>query len=61
MIAALCILALSIRYRAWEAVVLGFMMDMLWLPFEGIAFPYFTLGSIAVVWLLEPLRTQFLR
>lgn len=55
---AICIVLLSIRWRAWEAVLLGLLMDLLWLPAGG--FPLFTIGAIAVVWAFEPLRSEFL-
>lgn len=62
-VTALCILALSVRYRAWEVIFLGLVVDMLWVPahLSWEVFPYFTVGSILVVWLFEPLRVQFLR
>lgn len=61
------ILALSIRYRAWEALVLGLGVDLLWqTPASSFMnlpswLPLFTLFAIAVVWLCEPLRVEFLR
>lgn len=60
---ALCIVLLAARYRAWEAILLGLFVDFLWLPveFTTITFPYFTLASLVVVWIFEPLRLQFLR
>lgn len=60
---ALCIVALALRYRAWEAVFLGLIVDLLWVPSDisFAVFPYFTIGSILIVWLFEPLRVQFLR
>jgi len=61
-IPAICILLLSLRFRAWEAVVLGVFMDMLWLSpdtgFHGL--PLFTIYAIAIVWILEPIRSEFL-
>jgi hypothetical protein len=61
-IPALAILLLALRFRAWEAVVLGLCVDMLWLApnsgFHGL--PLFTIAAITVVWGLEPLRSQFL-
>ena len=61
-IPAICILLLSLRFRAWEAIVLGVFMDLLWLPpgsmFYGL--PLFTIFAIAVVWIFEPLRVEFL-
>ncbi len=59
---AACIVLLSIRFRAWEAILLGLLVDMLWLG-SGTGFheiPLFTLGAIAAVWLLEPVRSEFL-
>jgi len=62
-VAAVCVFALALRYRAWEAIVLGLFMDFLWLPTDLslYTFPYFTFGALIVVWLFEPLRAQFLR
>lgn len=54
------IVALSVRFRAWEALALGLCADMVWLPFMN-SVPVYTLIAIAVVWLFEPLRTEFLR
>jgi hypothetical protein len=60
---ALCILALALRYRSWEAVLLGLCVDFMWLPLglSAFTFPYFTLGAVIFVWAFEPLRMQFLR
>jgi len=56
-----CIVLLAIRFRAWEAIVLGVFIDLMWLPGGHFAsLPLFTMGSIVVVWLLEPLRSEFL-
>ena len=57
-IPALSILILALFWRAWEAMVIGLFVDFLWLPAH--ALPLFTLGSILAVWLLEPLRSEFL-
>ncbi len=58
----ICIILLSLRFRAWEAVCIGVLVDMLWLPPGGFTvLPLFTLVSIAIVWALEPLRLQLLR
>jgi hypothetical protein len=58
----LCIVLLSLRWSAPECVLLGFLVDMLWLPtmMPG-ALPLFTIASIIIVWGLEPLRHEFLR
>lgn len=57
----ICIVALSLRFRAAEAIAIGFFMDMLWLP-AGFpeALPLYTIASIIIVWGLEPLRLEFL-
>lgn len=57
-----CIVALSVRYRAWEAILIGAFMDFAWLP-SGTAIhslPLFTMAAIVIVWGFEPLRAQFL-
>ncbi len=57
-----CIVLLAVRYRAWEAILLGALIDLTWLP-AGVslhAFPFFTIAAIIIVWGLEPLRAQFL-
>jgi len=53
-----CILLLSLRWRAFEALFLALCMDLFWSPLGHL--PFFTLGAIAVVWLLEPIRREFL-
>ncbi len=60
-VGALFAIALSLRFRAWEVVLFGLFLDILWLPrdiFYGI--PIATCLSIILVWGLEPLRRQFL-
>lgn len=59
---AICIVLLAIRWRAWEAIVLGAFTDLLWLsPDTGWhGLPLFTIGAIVIVWLCEPLRGEFL-
>ena len=54
----LAIITLALCWRAWEAMLLGLLVDFLWLP-AG-AMPWITLGAIAVVWLFEPIRSEFL-
>ena len=62
-ITAICIVALSVRYRAVEAIFLGALLDMLWLPHDSalFSFPVCTIISIILVWGFEPLRLEFLR
>lgn len=54
-------LLLSLRWRAWEVIAMGFFVDALWLPstaFFGI--PFATLIGVALVWFLEPFRNELL-
>lgn len=57
-----CMVALSIRYRALEVLVLGLMVDFLWLPYDTVIYslPLTTIFSIILVWGLEPLRLEFM-
>ena len=57
-----CITLLAIRYRAWEAIFIGLLIDLAWLPTSASihTLPLFTLVGIAIVWGFEPLRAQFL-
>ncbi len=59
---AVCIILLALRYPAWEVLVIGLLMDFLWLPAGSLIqpFPFFTVGALVLVWGLEPLRRQFL-
>ncbi len=61
-VTAVCIVVLSIRYRAIEAVVLGAMLDLLWLPHDTLwtMFPLCTIVTLVIVWGFEPLRMEFL-
>lgn len=54
----IAIIALAFLWRAWEAPFLGLIMDFISLPVVGI--PFFTIGSIILVWLMEPIRKEFL-
>jgi len=64
-LAAIFAFALAARWRAWEVIAAGMLMDFLWMPswvsflaFNGL--PLATMISIAVVFCLEPLRRQLL-
>ena len=61
-VAVLCIIALALRYRAWEAILIGALIDLAWLPSGSVehALPLLTLLALVIVWGLEPLRAQFL-
>lgn len=54
-------LILAIRYPAWEAILIGLLVDLLWLPATAFtALPLFTIAGLALVWGFEPLRREFL-
>lgn len=56
--ALVCAGLLSLRFAAWEAIVIGALIDLLWLP-PG-ALPWCTISMIVFVWLLAPVRAEFL-
>lgn len=61
-VAILCMVILCVRYRAWEVLFIGMIIDLTWLP-SGIsihALPLCTGIALLLVWGLEPLRRQFL-
>lgn len=53
---------LSLRYRAWEALILGMCMDLMWMQSAALlpSMPLFTLVSLVIVWGLEPLRAELM-
>ena len=57
-----CIIVLALRYRAWEAILIGALIDMTWLPSLSLShsLPLYTILGVIVVWGFEPLRQQFL-
>jgi hypothetical protein len=59
---AASMILLAFRYRAWEVVLIGFLLDFAWQPAGAItvAFPLFTAASVVIVWAFEPVRAQFL-
>ena len=61
-ITMLIVVALAIAYRAWEAIFIGMLLDIVWLPSGALVhqLPLCTLLSIVIVWALEPLRSEFL-
>lgn len=57
----ICLVLLSMRFRAWEAVGVGIVMDFLWVPAYGaFPMPLFTVITIVILWMFEPLRSEFL-
>lgn len=51
-------LVLCVLFRSWEAVLLGAIVDFMWLP-PG-HFPWFIISAVIFLWALEPLRREFL-
>ncbi len=56
----LSIFFLAIRWSAWEAILLGAFVDLMWLPHAAHAIPLYTIAAVLLVWGLEPLRQKFL-
>lgn len=61
----LAMLALSVRFAAWEILALGLFVDLLWFTPSGTeglshALPLFTLAGVALLWGFGPLRREFL-
>ena len=56
-VAAFAVVFLSIFWRAGEALFIGLLLDFAWAT-PGSP-PLFTLGAIALVWILEPVRKEF--
>jgi hypothetical protein len=58
----LAVIILSVRYRAWEALFMGLILDFMWSPGGSMMMliPFATLLSIFIVWALEPLRSELL-
>jgi len=65
-IPALCMILLSLRWAALEAVLIGVFMDLIWQGSGMLTstswhtWPLFTLFGIALLWGFEPLRRRFL-
>ncbi len=55
---------LAARFRAWEVLAAGILMDFVWMPhaisIEPISIPAATMVAIVLVLGLEPLRRQLL-
>ena len=51
---------LSLRWAAWEVLVLGAFVDMIWLPASPMSIPFYTIAAIVLLWGLGPLRRLFL-
>jgi hypothetical protein len=54
-------LLLSLRFPAWEAILIGMLIDIMWLSGDAPIFlPLGTLTTIIIVWACEPLRRELL-
>ncbi|OGG73021.1 hypothetical protein A3A38_00945 [Candidatus Kaiserbacteria bacterium RIFCSPLOWO2_01_FULL_53_17] len=57
-------IALTLRYRAWEVIGIGLLMDILFMPFPVSlsfgALPWGTIIAAVLLFGLEPLRRQLL-
>ncbi len=54
---------LAFHAAPWEVIVIGFLVDLVWLPIESgtiTSLPLFTLAGLVLAWGLEPLRSEFL-
>lgn len=60
--ALVAVVALAAKWRAWEAPLIGLLVDFMWLPAGApwVFVPTYTLTALAIVWALEPLRARFL-
>ncbi len=61
-VSIILMIALAAHSRAWEIILVGFLMDCIWLPAGGLfsPVPVFTLAAIAIAWLFEPIRSRIL-
>jgi hypothetical protein len=62
-VTAVCIVVLSVRYRALEAILLGALLDTLWLPTEALSLyiPICTISACILVLGFTQLRSAFIR
>ncbi|RJR13659.1 hypothetical protein C4585_01630 [Candidatus Parcubacteria bacterium] len=61
-IVAIIMILLAVRFRAWEILVVGVMMDFIWLPADLSVghLPFFTIGALLLLWGLESFRKEIL-
>ncbi|MBM3261144.1 hypothetical protein FJY93_01860 [Candidatus Kaiserbacteria bacterium] len=61
-----CMILLSARWVAWEALAIGLLMDFIWQGSGTFAisswhtWPLFTIVAIILLWAFDPLRRRFL-
>ena len=56
----ICMVLLAFRYMAWEVLIMGMMVDFLWLPLGSHMLPLFTVAGLILAWGIQPLRKEFL-
>ncbi|HEY4514326.1 MAG TPA: hypothetical protein VJH69_03295 [Candidatus Paceibacterota bacterium] len=56
----ICMALLALRFPAIETLMIGMLMDFVWLPSGFGELPLFTIAAIIFVWGLEPLRRELL-
>ncbi len=55
------IIADTLLFAAWEAVYIGIAFHLVWSPVLSLtAVPWYALLAIALLWLSEPVRREFL-
>ena len=60
-ITGLCIVATTLRYRAWEVLIVASALDALYLPENFFhTLPIATLLTLMLLWIFEPVRARFL-
>lgn len=52
---------LAVCFPAWEVLVIGLIVDLLWIPESLLhTIPLFTVAGLVMMWGFEPLRREFL-
>lgn len=55
------IIADTLLFAAWEAVFIGIAFHLAWSPtLSLVAVPWYALLAVALLWLSEPVRREFL-
>ncbi len=56
-----CAVCLALRWRAWEVLVIGALIDIVWLPSTVMyGIPLALSLSLIVVWMFEPVRRELM-
>lgn len=53
---------LTLRWAAWEILIIGALVDLVWLPYGSFIHtpPLFSLAALVLLWGLGPLRRELL-